>query len=69
MLEPHNADKQHSDISSLNTIMSLAMNFKGVRGIINYYNVMGRDMAVNIYIKDELPVKILTAPRSRAMSS
>ena len=49
----------NSDISSLNTIMSLAMNFKGVRGIINYYNVMGRDMAVNIYIQDELPVKIL----------
>ena len=49
----------NSDISSLNTIMSLAMNFKGIRGIINYYNVFGRDMAVNIYISDEHPVKII----------
>ena len=50
----------NSNLSSLNGIASMAMNFKGLRSLVSYYNISGRDKIVNVYISDECPVKIVS---------
>jgi len=47
------------DFTSLNGIASLAMNFRGLRSLINYYNIHSLEKTVNIYLCDEHPVNII----------
>lgn len=47
------------DFTSLNGIASLAMNFRGLRSLINYYNISGLEKTVNVYLCDEHPVTII----------
>ena len=49
----------NSDLSSLSAIASMAMNFKGLRGLVNYYNISGREKTINVYLCSEYPVKII----------
>lgn len=47
------------DFTSLNGIASLAMNFRGLRSLINYYNIHELEKTVNVYLCDEHPVNII----------
>ncbi|MCI8386846.1 MAG: DUF4097 domain-containing protein [Clostridiales bacterium] len=49
----------NSDLSSLSNIANMAMNFKGLRSLVNYRNINDRDKTVNIYLCDDYPVKIV----------
>ena len=49
----------NTDFTSLNGIASLAMNFQGLRSLINYYNISGLEKTVNIYLCDEHPVTVI----------
>ena len=48
----------NSDFSEISDIASLVFNFKGLRSLVNYNNIRGRDKTVNIYVTDDCPVKI-----------
>ncbi len=49
----------NSDLSTLAGIASAAMNFKGLRGLVNMYYLNGLEKTINIYLCDENPVKVL----------
>ncbi len=49
----------NSDFSQIADMTSLVFNFKGLRSLVNYYNIRGREKTVNIYITDDCPVKIV----------
>lgn len=49
----------NSDFSSISSIASMALNFKGLRSIVNYINVSGREKMVNIYLSEDFPVKVI----------
>lgn len=48
----------NSDFSEITDLASLVFNFKGLRSLINILNIRGLDKTVNIYIKDDCPVKV-----------
>ncbi len=47
------------DLTSPDGIASFAMNFKGLRGIVNQINSMGLKKTVNIYLSDVYPVNVV----------
>jgi len=47
----------NSDYTKMSGIASLVMNFKGLRSLINYYNISGLQKTVNIYLCADYPVK------------
>ncbi len=49
----------NADLLSPANIANLAMNFKGLRGFVNYYNLGALPKTVNIYLCDAHPVKIV----------
>ena len=49
----------NTDITSITGIASAAMNFKGLRSLINYYNISGLEKTVNIYLCSEYPVNVI----------
>lgn len=49
----------NTDLSSPASIANLAMNFKGLRSFVNYYNIGALPKTVNIYLCDTHPVKIV----------
>lgn len=49
----------NSDFSSISNIASLAFNFKGLRSLVNYLNINGRDKTVNIYLSENYPIKVV----------
>lgn len=49
----------NSDFSEIADMASLVFNFKGLRSLVNYYNIRGREKTVNIYLTDDCPVKII----------
>ena len=48
----------NSDFSQITDMASLVFNFKGLRSLVNYYNVYDRPKTINIYVTDELPVNV-----------
>ncbi len=48
----------NSDLSQITDMASLIFNFKGLRSLVNYYNVRERERTINIYVTDELPINI-----------
>ena len=53
--------KNTTDFSDLSNIANLAMNFKGLRSFVSYYNIGSLPKTVNIYLCDANPIKILDA--------
>jgi hypothetical protein len=49
----------NSDFSIISGIASKALNFKGLRSIVNYMNVNGLEKTINIYLSESYPVKII----------
>lgn len=48
----------NSDLSQLTDMASLIFNFKGLRTLINYYNIREREQTINIYVTDDIPINI-----------
>ncbi len=51
----------NTDFSDPSNIANLAMNFKGLRSFVSYYNIGSLPKTVNIYIAESNPVKIIDA--------
>ena len=48
----------NSDFSQITDMASLVFNFKGLRSLVNYYNVYDRPKTINVYVTDELPINV-----------
>lgn len=48
-----------TDLKNIDGVAAFAMNFKGLRGLVNYVHVRGREKTVNIYLSDKYPVNII----------
>lgn len=48
-----------AEFTSLSGLASLAMNFKGLRSFVNYYNMMELERTVNIYLCEDYPVNVI----------
>ncbi len=46
-------------LDSLDSLTALASNFKGLRSLVNFYNILGLERTVNIYLCDAIPVKVV----------
>ncbi len=49
----------NTDFTSFEGLTSVVMNFKGLRSLINYYNIMDRERIINVYLCDEFPVNVI----------
>ena len=46
------------DMTDIEGVASLAMNFKGLRGVVNYMKSRGLEKTVNIYLTDAYPINV-----------
>ncbi len=53
--------KNTTDFSDPSNIANLAMNFRGLRSFVSYYNIGSLPKTVNIYVCESNPVKIIDA--------
>lgn len=49
-----------TDLTDIDGIAAFAMNFKGLRGLVNYVHVRGKEKTVNIYLSEKYPVNIVS---------